>query len=61
MTESGKVYLGDGLYAQFNGFGIILTAENGVRVTNIVYLEMEVYEELKRFAEPLMERKGHGK
>lgn len=40
-----RAYLGDGLYAGYDsGLGaIVLTAEDGIRVSNIVYLEDEVY------------------
>lgn len=40
-----RSYLGDGLYAGYDGGmgAIVLTAENGERVSNIVYLEDEVY------------------
>lgn len=37
-----KVYIGDGAYAEFDGFGVALTAENGTSVTDRVYLEPEV-------------------
>ncbi len=37
-----KEYLGDGLYATFDGWGIWLTAEDGVRVLHKVYLEPSV-------------------
>lgn len=33
------VYLGDGLYADFDGYQIELYASNGVRKTNQVYLD----------------------
>jgi hypothetical protein len=32
-------YLGDGLYAEFDGFQVKLYASNGVTHTNVVYLE----------------------
>ena len=41
-----REYLGDGLYADFDGYQILLAANNGIRDTNIVYLEPEV---LKKF------------
>lgn len=41
-----KVYLGDGVYAQNDGFGIVLTTEDGIRVTNEIYLEPQVYQKL---------------
>lgn len=34
-----KQYLGDGLYADFDGYQIELYASNGERKTNSVYLE----------------------
>lgn len=44
-----RQYLGDGLFADFDGTQIVLTAENGVRATNTVYLEPSVYEALSRW------------
>lgn len=44
-----KVYLGDGVYAQNDGFGIILTTEDGVRVTDEIYLEPSVYQALVNY------------
>lgn len=44
-----RQYLGDGLFADFDGHQIVLTAEDGVRATNTVYLEPSVYEALKRW------------
>ena len=37
-----KVYLGDSVYAQFDGFGIVLTTENGLGPSNTIVLEPEV-------------------
>ena len=42
--EEMKTYLGDGLYADFDGFQFVLTAEDGTRVLNRVYLEPSVYQ-----------------
>jgi hypothetical protein len=41
-----KVYLGDGAYVQWDGFGVVLTAENGIEATDRVVLEPEVLGEL---------------
>jgi hypothetical protein len=46
---SFRQYLGDGLYADFDGTQIVLTAEDGIRAANTVYLEPSVYEALKRW------------
>ena len=34
-----KVYLGDGVYARFDGFGIVITTENGLRETNRIVFD----------------------
>jgi hypothetical protein len=46
---SQKEYLGDGVYAAFDGNGVILTTENGIRATNTIYLESATWDELKKF------------
>ena len=42
-------YLGDGVYVAHDGFGVWLTAENGLVATDAIYLEPEVFGELARF------------
>ena len=42
-------YLGDGLYAYHDGYGVWLTAEDGIRVTDGVYLEPQVFVALQEF------------
>lgn len=46
-----KQYLGDGVYIETDGYGWTLTTENGVQVTNTIYLEPPVYIELVRYVE----------
>lgn len=46
-----RAYLGDGVYAASDGFGIWLTAENGIAATDAIYLEPEVLADLIHFAE----------
>ena len=41
-TDPTKEYLGDGVYATFDGFGINLTTENGVTVKDRIYVEPSV-------------------
>lgn len=48
-----KVYLGDGAYAEFDGFSFILTAENGYEVTNTVALEPSVLKAFEQFIEKI--------
>lgn len=43
---SNKAYIGDGVYVAFDGYSLILTAEDGVRATNTIYLEPVVMDSL---------------
>lgn len=46
-----KDYIGDGVYAAADEFGgIWLTTEDGISVTNRIYLEPQVYAALERYA-----------
>lgn len=49
-----KDYLGDGLYIDTDGFGISLTAENGVEVLERVYLEPGVFRALLRYTDRVL-------
>lgn len=46
-------YLGDGVYADFDGFSIILTTEDGISITNRIVLEPEVLAALTTYVERL--------
>lgn len=46
-----KIYLGDGVYAEMTDLGLELTTEDGVRITNRIVLEPEVYTALLAFVE----------
>jgi hypothetical protein len=52
-TTYEKRYLGDGAYAAFDGYGVWLTAENGIEATDRVYLEPGVYAALVRYWEDM--------
>jgi hypothetical protein len=47
------VYLGDGLYAEFDGWQIRLFAHNGLNCTNVVFLEPDVLAAFLRYVENL--------
>jgi hypothetical protein len=47
-------YLGDGVFVRWEPRRVVLTAEDGMRETNIIFLEPEV---LKAFLEYLKEMK----
>lgn len=53
-----KDYLGDGVYVDFDGFALVLTAENGLSVQETIVLEPEVYAALLRYVERLKAAKG---
>lgn len=44
-----KTYLGDSVYAEFDGFAITLTTENGYGPSNTIVLEPEVLQALDLF------------
>ena len=48
-------YLGDGLYADFDGYQIELYASNGVNTTNRVFLDPQVLEQFINYVEQLKE------
>lgn len=58
-AEEPKVYLGDSVYVTSDGYGVILTTENGNvgDPSNTIYLEPSVLAELNRFVKQL-ERKA---
>lgn len=51
-----KAYLGDAVYAEFDGYHVILTTEDGIRSTNTILLEPEVVDGLMRFIKRLQEK-----
>jgi hypothetical protein len=44
-----KEYIGDSVYAEWDGYGVVLTTENGFRPTNRIYLEPGVVAALAKF------------
>lgn len=48
-----KTYLGDSVYAEFDGFNIVLATDNGHDPRNSIVLEPEVLESLDRFRSSL--------
>ena len=53
MNLKQKAYIGDSVYVQYDGRGIILTTENGYRddPRNKIYMEPEVIEGFFSFVE----------
>jgi hypothetical protein len=53
-----KVYLGDGVYASFDGYQICLTTEVGDGIaTNTIYLEPEICNNLGEFVKSLEDKR----
>ena len=44
-----KIYLGDGVYAEYDGYYIRLTAEDGINVQAVIYLEDTTAAALKNY------------
>jgi hypothetical protein len=55
-----KTYLGDGVYAAYDGWMVALTTENGYEATNTVYLEPSVLEALQKYVEQLKVMQSSG-
>ena len=55
-----KQYLGDSVYVEFDGYGLVLTTENGYLddPRNRIVLEPEVYEALTKLCERIKENKN---
>ena len=53
-----KDYLGDSVYAEFDGYGYILTTDNGCGSSNIIYMEPEVLSALMRFVDRMKTAKA---
>jgi uncharacterized protein YabN with tetrapyrrole methylase and pyrophosphatase domain len=53
--KSNKVYLGDSIYAEFDGYAVFLTTHNGLPgdPSNLIILEPEVFDKLRTFAASL--------
>jgi hypothetical protein len=52
-----KRYLGDSVYADFDGYGITLTTENGYGPSNTIYLEPQVLQALAEY-QAWLEKQG---
>lgn len=51
-----KRYLGDGVYADFDGEAVILTTENGVSVTNTIELDQHTLKSFDIYRQTLDEK-----
>ena len=55
MGEQHKVYLGDAVYAMWDGYAVVLTTEDGVSVTNRIVLDSQVLQALTTYVQRLKE------
>jgi hypothetical protein len=51
-----KEYLGDAVYADFDGYHVVLTTEDGTHTTNTICLEPEVLTALNHYVKGIKER-----
>lgn len=51
MPKSNKQYLGDAVYADFDGYQVVLTVSDGVYATDRIYLDPEVMKTLIEYYE----------
>lgn len=53
VDPSKKIYLGDSVYAQFDGWYVTLTTDNGFGATNTIHLEPAVLRALGLYVREL--------
>ena len=51
MPNKGWEHLGDGVYAKYDGFGMLLHANSHIDPTDRIYLEHSVFKSLVEFRE----------
>lgn len=54
-----KLYLGDSVYADFDGYHIVVTTENWYGPTNTVFLEFAAFMNLIKYGEKMFNLKGN--
>ncbi len=56
MSAQHKQYLGDSVYAAWDGYHIVLTTEDGIRATNMICLDAQVILAFERYCGWLSEQ-----
>lgn len=55
VQNKTKDYLGDGVYVELNEYGqLVLETSDGIRVSNRIFLEPEVFLALNRFTDRMV-------
>lgn len=52
-----KTYLGDSVYCEFDGYGYVLTTENGIEASNTIHIDDEVLESFMMFVQRIEMRR----
>lgn len=55
MSEDNKIYVGDGVYAEWTGYSLILTTSNGLQDTDTIHLEPWMLKVLKALVDRFQE------
>ncbi len=55
-----KTYLGDGCYADFDGYHVKLTTENGIRTTNVIFLDVDTLDAFLTFVQEVAAKRKAG-
>ena len=55
MQGTHKKYLGDSVYAEFDGYHIILTTDNGYGASNTIALEPSLIKALNKYQQYLID------
>lgn len=60
MEISEVIFLGDGLYAKFDGYHIEVFSWDGAKTTNQVFLDSSVRQALRKVIDEIDVRDNHG-
>ena len=55
MKTANETYLGDAVYASFDGYHIKLRTTDGISTTNVIFLDPEVQVNLVKLIERIVE------
>ena len=61
MAQEMKKYMGDAVYADFDGYHIVLTTEDGIKVSNTIFLEPSVFDALVKHRNAIAAAQKEGK
>ncbi len=56
-SDPHREYIGDGVYVTFDSFHLVLTTENGIQITNEIFIEPQVWLNLTEYVKKQIDRR----